>query len=103
MSKKIVLAEKVKGKSKEIADELNRFFREKGIFAVNLIGSPGAGKTSLLEAMAPRLHGRAAVIEGDIQTDHDRQRIEQSGLCACQINTLGACHLDAAMVRKAVN
>ena len=75
MSKRIILAEKVKGKSKEIADELNRLFREKAIFAVNLIGSPGAGKTSLLEAMAPRLLGRAAVIEGDIQTDHDRQRI----------------------------
>ncbi len=101
MSKKIVLREKLSAKNEAVAAELGVAFRQLGLFVVDLIGSPGAGKTRLLEAMAPRLRGHAAVIEGDIQTDRDTRRIEKAGLPACQINTQGACHLDAAMVRDA--
>ncbi len=103
MSKTIKLEQKVQAKGHEIAAELREMFRKKGIFVVNLIGSPGAGKTSLLEALAPHLKGRAAVIEGDLATDNDKRRIEEAGLRAYQINTVGACHLDAAMVRDALN
>ncbi|MBN2327077.1 MAG: hydrogenase nickel incorporation protein HypB [Candidatus Omnitrophica bacterium] len=103
MSKTIQLEKKVQSKSAEIAEELHQFFCERGIFVVNLIGSPGAGKTSLLEAMAPRLKGQAAVIEGDLQTDEDKQRIEKAGLPAYEINTVGACHLDAKMIRAALD
>jgi hydrogenase nickel incorporation protein HypB len=103
MGKKIVLARKLEQKSKETSEALKRFFTGKGLFVIDIIGSPGAGKTSLLEGLAPRLQGRAAVIEGDLQTDKDRERIERSGLAACQINTLGACHLDAQMVRDAAD
>lgn len=102
MSKTIKLEQKVQAKGHEIAVELREMFHKKGIFVVNLIGSPGAGKTSLLEALAPRIKGRAAVIEGDLATDNDKRRIEQAGLRAWQINTVGACHLDAAMVRDAL-
>ncbi|MEA3365699.1 MAG: hydrogenase nickel incorporation protein HypB, partial [Candidatus Hydrogenedentes bacterium] len=63
---------------------------------------PGAGKTSLLEALAKHFEGRAAVIEGDLATDNDKRRIEKAGLRAYQINTVGACHLDAAMVHDAL-
>ena len=69
---------------------------------MSLIGSPGAGKSSLLEALASRIRGRAAVIEGDLATDNDKRRIERAGLRAHQINTVSACHLDAAMVRDAL-
>jgi len=103
MSKTIQLEKKVQSKSAEIADELQKFFRERGIYVVNFIGSPGAGKTSLLEAMAPRLKDMAAVIEGDLQTDEDKRRIEKAGLPAYEINTVGACHLDAKMIQKALD
>lgn len=102
MTTKIKLEEKVKAKGHEIAAELRKMFVEKGIFVVNLIGSPGSGKTTLLEALAKCLHGRAAVIEGDLATDEDKRRIEAAGLRAYQINTVGACHLDAAMIRDAL-
>ncbi len=102
MTTKIELEQKVKRAGQEISDELRRHFKERGIYVVNLIGSPGAGKTSLLEALAPRLIGKAAVIEGDLQTDEDKQRIERAGLPAYEINTVGACHLDAKMVEDAL-
>ena len=99
---RIKLEKKIDAASQEISNHLRKCFRDKSIFVINLIGSPGAGKTSLLESLAPRLIGKAAVIEGDLQTDEDKKRIERSGLHAYQINTLGACHLDAKMVQRAV-
>ena len=102
MSQTVKLEEKVRAKGWEIAEELRALFRRRGIFVVNLIGSPGSGKTSLLEALAPSIRGRAAVIEGDLQTDEDKQRVERAGLRAYQINTIGACHLDAGMIRDAL-
>ena len=102
MTKRIKVEQRVKAKGHEVAEELRKRFREQGIFVVNLIGSPGAGKTALLEALAPRLKGRAAVIEGDLATDKDKQRIERAGIRAYQINTVGACHLDAGMIRDAL-
>jgi hydrogenase nickel incorporation protein HypB len=102
MSKTIRIEEKLQAKGQEIADELRAAFAREGIFVVNLIGSPGSGKTTLLEGLAPLLGGRAAVIEGDLATDEDKRRIERAGMRAYQINTVGACHLDAAMVRDAL-
>ena len=102
MSKTIELERKVVTRGEELSQDLHKMFREKGVFVVNLIGSPGSGKTSLLEAMAPDLAGKAAVIEGDIQTEEDKLRIERAGLPAYQIETLGACHLDAKMVTEAM-
>ena len=103
MSKTIKLEKKVLSKSAEIAKDLRKFFKERGIFVINLIGSPGAGKTSFLEALASRVKGQAAVIEGDLQTDEDKRRIEKAGLPAYEINTIGACHLDARMIKDALD
>lgn len=97
------MEQKVQNRSAEIAQGLHEFFRERRIFVVNFIGSPGAGKTSFLEALAPHLKGQAAVIEGDLQTDEDKQRIVKAGLPAYEINTVGACHLDAKMIRYALD
>ncbi len=102
MARKIRLEKKVRAAGWRVAEKLRKRFREAGIYVVNLIGSPGSGKTALLEAMAPRLKGRAAVIEGDLQTDQDKRRIERAGLPAYEINTVAACHLDAKMISRAV-
>ena len=102
MSKKIVLEQKVQQKGHEISGELKKLFKEKGIFVVNIIGSPGSGKTSLLEAIAPKLKDIAAVIEGDLETDEDKERIEKAGYPSYQINTKSACRLDAGMVKNAI-
>jgi hydrogenase nickel incorporation protein HypB len=84
-----------------IAAQNRAFFTEQGVYVVNLMGSPGAGKTTLLERTAEGLTGgrRMAVIEGDIATSRDAERIAAHAIPAVQINTWGACHLDGNMVR----
>ncbi len=80
-------------------------FDELGILAINLMSSPGAGKTALLEATIERLGSelRLAVIEGDLETENDAARIRAKGVPAVQITTGSACHLDAAMVHDALH
>ncbi len=78
-------------------------FREAGLLAVNLVSSPGAGKTSLLVETLRRLssaHVPAAVIAGDVETDNDARRLASAGCPVRQIETHGACHLDAAMIAR---
>ena len=76
-----------------------------GVVAINLMSSPGSGKTSLLEATIPRLRDRyrIAVVEGDLETDNDARRIRAQGVPAVQITTGTACHLDAALVHAALH
>ena len=76
-----------------------------GVLAVNLMSSPGAGKTALLEQTIDRLGGRwrLAVIEGDLETERDAERIRARGVPAVQITTGTACHLDAHMVHRALH
>jgi hydrogenase nickel incorporation protein HypB len=80
-------------------------FDRQGVFAINLMSSPGAGKTSLLEATVDALgeRFRIAVIEGDLETENDAQRIRARGVPAVQITTGSACHLDAHMVHNALH
>ncbi len=87
------------------AVENRKLFKENGVFAINLMGSPGAGKTTVLEKTIDYLSGkvRLAVIEGDIYTSKDARRIEKYGVPVEQINTGGACHLDAKMVSGALS
>lgn len=102
--KEILVREALLGTNRAVAAALRKRFAERGILAVNLISSPGAGKTSLLEAFADRLRGRVrmAVIEGDIETERDAERIRRKGVPARQITTGGACHLEAKMVGRVV-
>jgi hydrogenase nickel incorporation protein HypB len=84
---------------------LNRsHFDRHGVLAINLMSSPGAGKTALLEATIGALKSRyrIAVIEGDLETDNDAARIRAQGIPALQITTGTACHLDAAQVHRAL-
>ncbi len=100
---KIVTAEKIFKANDQLAEENRTKFNDAGVFCVNVVGSPGAGKTTLLEALITELKGdaRAAVIEGDIAGSIDAERIEKLGVPVVQINTQGACHLDAAMIASA--
>ena len=87
-----------------VAKDLARLFAERQILALNLISSPGAGKTSLLERTLSDLNTefRMAVIEGDLKTDNDARRVAATGAAAYQIETDGGCHLDSFMVRDAL-
>jgi hydrogenase nickel incorporation protein HypB len=85
-----------------IASQNRALFAEKGVYVVNLMGSPGAGKTTLLERTVEHLKDtrKIAVIEGDIETSRDAERIAGHAIPTVQINTGGACHLDGNMVRS---
>lgn len=89
----------------QIADEVHERLSAAGIFVVNLLGSPGCGKTSLLESTIVGLKDKLsiAVIEGDLFTAKDAQRIEQHGVPVVQINTGGGCHLDANMINNVLD
>ncbi|HEY8891281.1 MAG TPA: hydrogenase nickel incorporation protein HypB [Clostridium sp.] len=89
----------------EITAKNKKLLDEKGIYVINLMSSPGSGKTSLLERIIAKLKNdiNIAVIEGDIYTTKDAQRIEAQGVPVIQINTGGACHLDAEMIKGALN
>lgn len=79
-------------------------FAEHGVLAVNLMGSPGSGKTALLEATARSLRpSRLGALAGDLETDRDAERLRASGIRALTITTGSACHLDAAMVHRALH
>lgn len=78
------------------------YFKKKGCYVINLISSPGSGKTTLLERCAARFGSRLSVIEGDIATRRDAQRIEKAGCVAYQIETAGACHLDGHSISHAL-
>ena len=77
-------------------------FRQAGVKVINIISSPGAGKTTLLEQTLIRLKDRLnlAVVEGDVQTTEDAQRVAACGVRAVQIETRGACHLDGSMLER---
>ncbi len=100
----IPLERKVLNENDRIAGELRARFAHHGILCLNLVSSPGAGKTSLLErtleAFAPTQ--RVAVLTGDIQTDNDAVRLARFGFPVRQITTGGTCHLDARMIEKAI-
>ena len=102
--KQIDVKQKVLNRHEDIAQQLRERFDEAGVLAVNIMGSPGCGKTALLEVTAKELAGsfRTVVLEGDLQTDNDAKRVQAAGLEAYQINTDRACHLDALMVEKAI-
>ena len=87
-----------------LAKDIQDLLKKKKIVSWNIMGSPGSGKTSILERLIPMFpeNIRVAVIEGDIATSRDAERVARTGAQAAQINTNGACHLDAAMIRSAL-
>jgi hydrogenase nickel incorporation protein HypB len=101
-AKTILVLQDLLATNKQAAAVIRRELRARGILGVNFLSSPGSGKTTLLETLADRLKGsyRMAVIEGDIETERDAERIRRKGVPAWQITTGGACHLEARMIGK---
>ena len=91
------------GANDEVAALNRQMFAQRGVVVMNLLGSPGSGKTTLLEKTLAQLADKIkiAVIEGDLFTARDAERIERTGVNVVQINTAGGCHLDAPMIQKA--
>jgi hydrogenase nickel incorporation protein HypB len=100
----VQIEQDILSKNDRYAQANRQRFGERGIFAVNLVSSPGSGKTSLLVKTIAALRGRAAVavVEGDQQTSNDADRIRATGAPAIQVNTGKGCHLDAHMVGHAL-
>jgi hydrogenase nickel incorporation protein HypB len=100
MSENIRIASSVHAANDAVARQNRLLFAEKNLPVLNMISSPGSGKTSILERMAARMGRALAVVTGDIQTTYDADRLSRAGAAAVQIETGGACHLSAAMVQK---
>ena len=105
--KTIDIASPILSRNERLAAELRERFRATGTFVVNVLSSPGSGKTSTILATNERLrdaHGLScAVIEGDIASDVDAITMKEAGMPAIQINTGGLCHLEGNMIREAVD
>jgi len=99
---KVSLVKNILEANERIAQQNRGLFDEKGLMVVNLMSSPGAGKTSLLEKTIDALKDevRIGVIEGDVQSSQDAERIARKNIPVVQINTGGACHLDGNMIRE---
>jgi hydrogenase nickel incorporation protein HypB len=103
--RRVRLEERLLAKNDALAGATRDRLRREGVLALNVLGSPGAGKTSLLErtvrALAPA--APVSVVEGDQATDHDARRMRAAGCAAVQVNTGAGCHLDAGMVARALD
>ena len=93
------------GANEQLAEKNQRLLEQYGIFALNVMASPGAGKTSLILETIRRLKGtvRIGVIEGDVSSSVDAEAVGKEGVAVIQINTGGSCHLDANMIGNALN
>jgi hydrogenase nickel incorporation protein HypB len=100
----VTIERKVLEKNDRIAGENRELFLHNGVFVINMVSSPGAGKTSILERTLESLDGSVTigVIEGDVQTDLDAQRVAKYNVPTVQIVTNGACHLEANLIRDAL-
>lgn len=99
---KVKVVTKILEANDRLAEENRKRFKEAGVFVINLMGAPGAGKTSLLEKTILGMKDRRkiGVIEGDIAGTDDAEKINKTGAPVVQINTGGACHLDANMISE---
>lgn len=105
--KTVDISSPILSRNERLASELRQRFAETGTFVVNVLSSPGSGKTTTILGTNERLrdaHGlRCAVIEGDIASDVDAVTMKEAGMPAIQINTGGLCHLEGNMIREAVD
>lgn len=103
-NKEIEVMKSVYDKNDEVAAQINQTLTKRGIYAINVMGAPGAGKTTSLIQIIKRLtEVTPYVIEGDIEADFDTKTLQALGVKAIQINTGGACHLDSPLIGNAVN
>ena len=101
----VLVEERLLAKNDRLAEHVRASLEDRDITALNLMSSPGSGKTSLLERTIAELRGRrtVCVVEGDQETSFDADRIRRAGARAVQVNTGAGCHLDAEMVHRALH
>ena len=102
-SKTIEVIDKILAKNDHEAEHNREHFNKHNVLAINMMSSPGSGKTTLLEKIADIAPFKFGVIEGDLETNRDADRIKAKGIPAYQISTGSACHLDAFMVHKGLH
>jgi len=104
MTKKISVVEKVHSANDQLAEENKQQLDQANLFSLNIMASPGAGKTSLIEKSLELLKPdyKIAAVDGDVATSIDADRAAEAGATAVQINTGGQCHIDAHMLRNAL-
>jgi hydrogenase nickel incorporation protein HypB len=102
-AKTISVIQKILDKNDHEAEHNRSHFESKGILGINLMSSPGSGKTALLEAINDIAKFRFGVVEGDLETSKDADRLKAKGIPAMQIQTGSACHLDAFMVHQGLH
>ena len=100
----VTVERKILKKNDELAEENRKIFKKNRVFTINLLSSPGSGKTSLLEKTLEILNHtvKVGVVEGDVQTDNDAQRVAKYEVPVVQIVTNGGCHLEAKLVQNAL-
>ncbi|MCB2179811.1 hydrogenase nickel incorporation protein HypB [bacterium] len=105
MEKRIEVVENIMGANDRLAQDNRAKLDQHGVFGLNMMASPGAGKTSIIEKTVPALKDRfnIAAVDGDVATSIDADRAAAVGATAVQINTGGECHLDAVMLQQAIN
>lgn len=101
----VEIQESILARNDHTARHNREHFAKRGVLALNLMGSPGCGKTALLEATAAAVDGdlRLGALSGDLETDRDAARLQAAGIPAAAITTGSACHLDAEMVHRALH
>lgn len=101
----IEMKQPILDKNDKLADELRQRFADNHVYVIDLLASPGSGKTSTILATIEALRDEfnIAVIEGDIASSVDAEKIKNQGTAAVQINTGGACHLESAMIKRAID
>lgn len=96
----VIIMKELLEANEKLAEENREYFKSRNILAVNLMGAPGAGKTTLIEAVSKELSDiNIGVIEGDIASTIDADKLQKKGISSSQINTCGECHLDAKVIR----
>ncbi len=99
----IIVMKELLGENSRIAEENREIYKKDSVLMVNIMGAPGAGKTTLIKALCDELRSRgvdSAVIEGDLYSTIDADKFNDDGVKSVEINTCGACHLDAAVIKS---
>ena len=96
----ILIMKKLLEANDKLATDNRDYFRSRGLYVINLMGAPGSGKTTLISAVAKSIDIPIGVIEGDIASSIDAERLQSEGIASVQINTCGECHLDAQVIRE---
>ena len=99
------MKEPILAKNDQLAEENRRLLKDKKVYLLNILASPGSGKTSTIQATIEALRDEfnIAVVEGDIASSVDSEKVKEQGIAAVQINTGGSCHLESNMLRRALD